>query len=67
MKRVLRDNGLSLVLLLLFLAFWAGQSVACFHVYNGNQALHGNPVLTFPSYLASGHFWRATFFRWAAT
>ena len=64
MKRWLRDNGLSLVLLLLFFAFWAGQSVAGFHVYNADQALHGNPLLTYPSYLASGHFWQATGENW---
>ena len=64
MKRFFKDNGLSLVLLLLFLAFWAAQSVAGFHVYNQDQVLHGNPEIPYAEYLASGHFWQATAENW---
>jgi hypothetical protein len=52
------------VLLLLFLAFWAAQSVAGFHVYNEDQILHGGREIGYVEYLASGHFWQATAENW---
>ena len=64
MKRFLRNNGLSLVLLLMFVAFWAAQSVAGFHVFNDDQELHGKPLVNYGEYLASGHFWQATGENW---
>ncbi|MCW1912960.1 hypothetical protein OJ996_05220 [Luteolibacter sp. GHJ8] len=64
MKRFFKNNGLSLVLLLLFLAFWAAQSVAGHHVYNDEQLQHGQPAVAYGDYLASGHFWQATGENW---
>lgn len=64
MKRFFRNNGLSLVLLALFLAFWAAQAVAGFHVFNDDQALHARSLVSFPEYLVSGHFWQATGENW---
>lgn len=64
MKRFFRDNGLSLVLLVMFFAFWAGQAVAGFNVYNHDQALHARDQIDFSDYLASGHFWQATGENW---
>jgi hypothetical protein len=64
MRRLFNDHGLSLVLLALFLAFWAAQSVAGLHVFNDDQALHGHRPLSYPEYLASGHFWQATGENW---
>ena len=64
MKRFFKDNGLSLVLLVLFIAFWALQSVTGFCVYNEEQALHGSPEISYPEYLVSGHFWQATAENW---
>jgi len=34
MRRVLRDNGLSIVLVTCFMLFWAGQSVAGHREHN---------------------------------
>jgi hypothetical protein len=64
MKRFLRNNGLSLVLLVMFLAFWGAQSVAGFHVFNDDQALHGNSLVSYATYIGSGHFWQATGENW---
>jgi hypothetical protein len=64
MKKFLKDNGLSLVLVTLFLVFWALQAVTGFSVYNEDQALHGNPEIGYLEYLASGHFWQATAENW---
>ena len=41
MYRFLRDNGLSLVLVALFVGFWAGQSVIGHRQYNEEQREHG--------------------------
>ncbi|RYD62928.1 MAG: hypothetical protein EOP84_34120 [Verrucomicrobiaceae bacterium] len=64
MKRFLRNNGLSLVLLSMFLVFWGAQSVAGFHVFNDDQALHGKSLISYSEYLLSGHFWQATGENW---
>ena len=47
MRRFLRDNGLTLVLLACFLVFWIGQAVAGWLVFNEEQALHGAAAIGF--------------------
>jgi len=64
MKKFLRDNGLSIVLMLLFLAFWGCQAFCGWHVHNDDELLHGKPPLAFAAYLGSGHFWQATGENW---
>lgn len=64
MRRVLRENGLSIVLVSLFLLFWVGQSVVGNYQYNSEQVEHGQPGLAYPSYLRSSHFWEATTENW---
>ena len=64
MKRFFRNNGLSLVLAMLFLVFWAGQAVSGWKVHNENAALHQQPPADLPVYLRSGHFWQATGENW---
>jgi hypothetical protein len=64
MRRVLRENGLSIVLLSLFLLFWLGQSVAGHREYNSDQQEHHQPELGYLSYLGSAHFWEATAENW---
>ncbi len=43
MRQIFRNNGLSIVLVSLFLIFWAGQSVAGHREYNSDQQEHGQP------------------------
>ena len=65
MKKLFRNNGLSIVLALLFLIFWTFQAIAGWKVHNEDQVLHHLPVLRFfPDYLTSGHFWQATGENW---
>ena len=64
MPRVLRENGLSIVLLALFLLFWFGQSVAGHREYNSDQEEHNQPEVGYRSYLGSAHFWEATAENW---
>jgi hypothetical protein len=64
MRRALRENGLSIVLLSLFLVFWVGQSVAGHREYNSEQQEHDQPEVGYLSYLGSAHFWEATAENW---
>ena len=64
MKRLLRDNGLSLVLILLFVAFWAIQALAGWSVFNQDQQAHNEAPLAFGQYLLSAHFLEATAENW---
>ncbi len=56
MRRLLRENGLSIVLLSAFIAFWFGQSVAGRREYNADQQAHGRPEAAYAEYLTSAHF-----------
>jgi hypothetical protein len=64
MRRILRENGLSIVLLSLFLLFWFGQSVAGHREHNSEQRDHLQPEVSYFSYLRTAHFWEATAENW---
>lgn len=64
MQRLIRENGLSIVLLSLFLLFWAGQSVVGHREHNSEQRDHGQPEIPYGGYLRSSHFWEATAENW---
>lgn len=62
--RVLRDNGLSLVLFALFAVSLLGQALAGHSHYNDEQIDHGQPTVTMVEYLRSGEFLEATAENW---
>jgi hypothetical protein len=64
MRRVLRDNALSLTMFGLFLVFLAAQSFAGYRTNNQDNAEHGQPRESYTEYLASGAFVEATFENW---
>ena len=64
MKRFLHDNGLTVVLMLMFLFTLVGQSLTGHHEHNEDQREHGQPAVGFGEYLASGHFIEAVFENW---
>jgi hypothetical protein len=64
MRRLLRENGLSIVLLSAFAAFWVGQSVAGHREFNQEQRSHGQPEVRYSAYLGTPHFWEATTENW---
>jgi len=64
MRRVLRENGLSIALISLFLIFWVGQSVVGYREHNNEQREHGQTEIAFGPYLRSAHFWEATAENW---
>jgi hypothetical protein len=64
MRRFLRDNGLSLVLLAIFIVTLFGQSITGFEVYNDEQQDHNQSTITFGTYFTTGHFIEAVFENW---
>jgi hypothetical protein len=62
--RWVRENALSLVVLLLFLATLVGQSVSGWYVFNAEQRDHGQAALGFFHYLTTGHFLESVFENW---
>ena len=64
MRKILRENGLSIVLTVLFLLFLVGQAVAGMYEYNDDQQQHGGSTVDFVSYLGTSHFLEATMENW---
>lgn len=64
MKRFLYNNGLSVVLAVLFIVCWAGQSIAGWYQYNEEQQQHGAAPVSYSEYLRSGEFIEVTAENW---
>ena len=63
-SRRLRNNGLSIVLTLLFLVALAGQAFAGLYSENAARRDHGQPEMTFREYLGSPEMIEATAENW---
>lgn len=59
-----RNSGLSIVLLAIFLLFWAAQALVGRLEYNEERAARKQMPLTMPEYLCSSHFLEATGENW---
>jgi hypothetical protein len=64
MHNVLRNNGLSLALLSLFIFSIVGQSIAGVVHYNEEQREHGQRPVTYQEYVASPAFAESVFENW---
>lgn len=64
MKRMLRENGLSIALFGLFFLSLVGQFITGQHEYNQDQQEHGQPTASYVEYSKSGHFVEAVFENW---
>jgi hypothetical protein len=64
MRRLFRNNGLSIVLFSMFLTFLVAQSVVGHHQYNHEQAEHQQPKVTYSEYVTGNHFLEATMENW---
>ena len=64
MQKIFRENGLSIVMTVLFLLFLVGQAVSGMYEYNDEQQQHGQPTVDFGSYLGTSHFMEATMENW---
>jgi hypothetical protein len=60
----IRDRGLTLVLMLMFVVFLVGQLIAGHFEFNESRMDHGEPPLVLADYLATGHPWEALFENW---
>ena len=73
-RTFLRENGLSITVVLLFLIFLVGQILTGLLVFNEEQREHGETPVTIGEYLRSGHFaevtektGKASFCKWLST
>ena len=64
MKKLLRNNGLSLVFFSLFLFSILGQFFSGWKEYNKELLEDNQPTVTITGYFISGHFIQATFENW---
>jgi hypothetical protein len=64
MRTWLRDHGLLLVNLALFVIFIGGMVLSGVRVYNSEQAEHGGTAVSLLGYLMTGEFVEATFENW---
>jgi hypothetical protein len=63
-RRWIRDHGLLLANVGLFVVFFVGMVLAGVQAYNGDQAAHQEPAVSLWSYLQTGDFVEATFENW---
>ena len=64
MRRMLRNNGLSIVMFGLFFIFLVGQSMVGLQTYNDDQREHNQSTLSYGQYVLSGAFIEAVFENW---
>src|SRR5215213_7554782 len=64
MRSFFRNNGLSIVLLLVFIGTMIGQTFTGLRDHNESQRDHGAPQVSLGEYLKTGHFWEATAENW---
>jgi hypothetical protein len=64
MRRIWRDNGLTMVLMAMFLATFLGQAESGHRVHDHEQRQHGEPPESFLAYIATPAFMEATAENW---
>jgi hypothetical protein len=64
LRRILRENGLSLAVFAIFLVCMGGQVVSGHLQYNQERTEHGEQPVELRAYLTSGHFMEATAENW---
>ena len=64
LRRFFLENGLSVVVLLVFLGTLIGQTFTGLYAYNEEQREHGQATVTIGEYLGKGHFLEAVAENW---
>jgi hypothetical protein len=64
MRRIIRENGLSLMMFGLFFVFLVVHSVTGLFEYNRDQQEHGQSSVSYVQYLGSGQFVESVFENW---
>ena len=60
----IRNNGLLLANLLLFVVFLCGMTVTGWQVYNDEQLEHGSSAVSLTEYVSTGDYGEALFENW---
>ncbi len=60
----LYENSLGLAMLTIFFGTWFAQSLTNWTAYNHQQAEHGEPAVTWVSFLGRADFWNRTLQNW---
>jgi len=60
----LYSNSLVIVMTVIWLLSWFGQSVTGWSTYNSDQITHHQPEVSWLGYLGSADFWQATLQNW---
>lgn len=63
-RSFLRDNGLSITVFILFIAFVFGQTMTGWNDHNNDQKIHHKAPDSLAAYLSSGDFYEALFENW---
>jgi hypothetical protein len=63
-RRRLYENSLGLAMVAIFFGTWFAQSVTNWTAYNNEQTEHGEPVVTWVSFLGQADFWNRTLQNW---
>ena len=63
-RTALYSNSLVIVMGIIFLGSWFAQSVAGWTVFNSEQTTHGEPHVSWWTYVGTSDFWEATFQNW---
>ena len=58
------ENSLGLAMVSIFFGTWFAQSVTNWTAYNNQQTEHGEPVVTWVSFLGRADFWNRTLQNW---
>ena len=64
MRTWFKNNGLSIVFIILFIISMTGQWLTGFREYNKEREENGKPAINLATYSHSGHFIQATFENW---
>jgi hypothetical protein len=64
LRTAIYSNSLIIAMALIFFGSWFAQSVTGWTAYNQEQLDHGDPHLSWWSYVGSSDFWQATFQNW---
>jgi hypothetical protein len=64
LKTAIYSNSLIIAMALIFFASWFAQSVTGWTDHNSDQHDHGEPRLSWWSYVGSSQFWEATLQNW---
>jgi hypothetical protein len=63
-RTTIYSNSLIIVMALIFFGSWFAQSVTGMTAFNQEQHTHGEPSISWLSYIGSSEFWESTFQNW---